>query len=454
MKLQIKKGTTSKLITVFIQDSSSTTGAGLTGLVYNSAGLTAYYYREGAGTGATAITLATMTLGTWATGGFIVVDATNMPGVYEIGLPDAVLASGADSVSVMLKGATNMAPLTLEIQLTDIDLHDSVRGGMTALPNAAADAAGGLPISDAGGLDLDAMNTAAVRLTAARAQIIDDWANGGRLDLILDIIAADTTTDIPALIATAQADLDIITDTDGVILGAAGVDLIWDELMTGHTTNQTAGKILKGISEGWISAEASVNDASATTTSFITDLTNATDNFYNDTVLVFITGTLTGQSRPITSYNGTTKTVTFDEAFTSAPANADQFIILNGHVHPVSEIVAGVVGDAVIAELTTQGDTNEAAIAALNNLSAAQVNAEMVDALATDTYAEPGQGAPAATTSIAAKINYLYKAWRNKTEQTATTLSIYDDAGTTVDQKSTVSDDATTATKGEIISGP
>ena len=27
-----------------------------------------------------------------------------------------------------------------------------------------------------------------------------DWANGGRLDLILDIIAADTTTDIPALI--------------------------------------------------------------------------------------------------------------------------------------------------------------------------------------------------------------------------------------------------------------
>lgn len=84
----------------------------------------------------------------------------------------------------------------------------------------------------------------------------------------------------------------------------------------------------------------------------------------------------------------------------------------------------------------------------------AEVNAEVVDTLNVDTYAEPGQGAPAATTSLIAKINYLYKAWRNKTEQTATTLSLYDDAGTTVDQKSTVSDDGTTFTKGEQSTGP
>lgn len=83
----------------------------------------------------------------------------------------------------------------------------------------------------------------------------------------------------------------------------------------------------------------------------------------------------------------------------------------------------------------------------------AQVNAEMVDALSTDTYAEPGQGAPAATASLAAKVNYLYKAWRNKKTQTATTASLYNDAGDTVDQKSTDSDDGTTFTKGEMVSG-
>ena len=84
----------------------------------------------------------------------------------------------------------------------------------------------------------------------------------------------------------------------------------------------------------------------------------------------------------------------------------------------------------------------------------AQVNTEVVDALNVDTYAEPGQGAPAATATLAAKINYLYKAWRNKKTQTSTTFSLFADDATTVDQKATVSDDATTATIGEIVTGP
>jgi hypothetical protein len=46
------------------------------------------------------------------------------------------------------------------------DLDDAVRGGMTALPNAAADGAGGLPISDAGGLDMDSILTYAVSSAA------------------------------------------------------------------------------------------------------------------------------------------------------------------------------------------------------------------------------------------------------------------------------------------------
>ena len=77
--------------------------------------------------------------------------------------------------------------------------------------------------------DMVGTNSAALAATAltnitwtdARAAALTDWINGGRLDLILDIIAADTTTDIPALIATAQADLDTITGTDGVTLATA-----------------------------------------------------------------------------------------------------------------------------------------------------------------------------------------------------------------------------------------
>jgi len=146
----IKKGATSQIILINVYDSSSSTGAKLTGLVYNSAGITAYYYREGAGTGATAITLATATLGTYTSGGFIVVDGTNMPGTYELHLPTGVTATGADRVNVHLKGATNMVPVDIVIDLTDVDLRDSVRAGLTSLPNAAAGAAGGLPTDSTG----------------------------------------------------------------------------------------------------------------------------------------------------------------------------------------------------------------------------------------------------------------------------------------------------------------
>lgn len=70
-----------------------------------------------------------------------------------------------------------------------------------AIPAFAADTAGGLPVSDAGGLDLDTQLANTNEVTAARMGALTDWINGGRLDLILDIIAVDTTTDIPALIA-------------------------------------------------------------------------------------------------------------------------------------------------------------------------------------------------------------------------------------------------------------
>jgi hypothetical protein len=73
-----------------------------------------------------------------------------------------------------------------------VDLDDGVRAGLTALPNAAADAAGGLPISDAGGLDLDAMNTNINDIETDTNALQIDLADGGRLDLLIDAIKAVT----------------------------------------------------------------------------------------------------------------------------------------------------------------------------------------------------------------------------------------------------------------------
>lgn len=145
-KLSILAGTTSKTIDIYIQDSSSSVGAGLAGLLYNSAGLTCYYYREGAAS-ATSVTLATMTVGTWASSGFKEIDGTNMPGWYQFGIPNAAIASGAKTAKFLFKGATNMVALPIELELTATDNQDAVRGGMTAMPNANAGASGGLLIN-------------------------------------------------------------------------------------------------------------------------------------------------------------------------------------------------------------------------------------------------------------------------------------------------------------------
>lgn len=137
-KTSLVKGTTSYLARIFIQNSSLTTGAGLTGLAFNTAGLTCYRARDDDGNaGGTAISLVTATLGTWASGGFKEKDATNMPGWYEFGVTNAGLASGSKTVSIHFQGATNMAPCVLEFELTATDNQDGVHGGMTALPNTA-----------------------------------------------------------------------------------------------------------------------------------------------------------------------------------------------------------------------------------------------------------------------------------------------------------------------------
>jgi hypothetical protein len=128
-------GTTSQMVDVFVQNNSVTTGAGLTGLVFNTSGLTAYYHRNTASS-SVAITLATATLGTFTSSGFIVVDGTNMPGTYQIGIPNAALASGADSVVIYLTGAANMAPCVLEIELTATNNQNGNNFGLAYLPQA------------------------------------------------------------------------------------------------------------------------------------------------------------------------------------------------------------------------------------------------------------------------------------------------------------------------------
>lgn len=226
------KGTTSKIIEVVLRNS--TTGQPLTGKLFSD--MTIAYHRQGAAK--TAVTEVTMTAGTWASGGFKETDDT---GIYQFGIPDAALATGTDSVVITF---TCSGAITV---VKEIILSDPIRGvgAPTALPNAAADAAGGLPISDAGGLDLDTKLANTNEVTAARMGALTDWIDGGRLDLIVDAILLDTGTD-GVVVAAASKTGYSLTATTGLGNQTANI--------TGTITTATNVTTVNGLAAGVITA--------------------------------------------------------------------------------------------------------------------------------------------------------------------------------------------------------
>lgn len=146
-----------------------------------------------------------------------------------------------------------------------------------------------------------------------------------------------------------------------------------------------------------------------------------------------------------------------DEIITEAEA-----WVVNGVLLTRSDVVriegadpSNTINAAADAALTDYAAPTKAQMDSAHALLAtpAQVNAQVVDVLNVDTFAQPGQEAPAATTTLTLMLRYLYKFLRNKRTQTATTETVYADNETTTDHVRTISDDGTTFTHGELKTG-
>ena len=135
------------------------------------------------------------------------------------------------------------------------------------------------------------------------------------------------------------------TSAEITALNDISVNDVWDASLSNHNVGGSTGKALRQIKEGVISIDGSVNDTSATTTGFISNLSETTDGYYHDKVIVFVSGSLLGQARHIETYTGSTKSITVSQAFTSAPSNGDEFLILATHEHSLSEISEAVWSD-------------------------------------------------------------------------------------------------------------
>lgn len=181
MLLSYKRGQGSIILRVLLRDLSDNNGSGKTGLASTTASLLIATMADneavpvvytGNVTVETIATLGTYAAPTATKCRFKEVDATNCPGLYEIQFADARFAvASAKSLHVTITAAAaDAAQLDFDIALTDLDPYDSVRAGLTSLPNAAAAASGGLLIngSNTGTVTLAALTVSgATTLTGA-----------------------------------------------------------------------------------------------------------------------------------------------------------------------------------------------------------------------------------------------------------------------------------------------
>lgn len=221
-----------------------------------------------------------------------------------------------------------------------------------AIPAFAADAAGGLPVSDAGGLDLDTQLAATNEVTAARMSELDA-ATAGKMANQVDEIRTDTG-EIGAAgagltnINLPNQTMDIVGDITGNLSGSVGSVTGAVGSVTGNVGGNVVGSVASVTAEVSAdvtkisgstaaadnleeSAEAIITGTAQTgtlsTTQMTSDLSGYADSELVGRTVIWKSGTADGQASDITAYASASGLVTFT-AITTAPANGDLFVIV------------------------------------------------------------------------------------------------------------------------------
>ena len=313
-------------ISVEFKVIDSTDGTPEEGVVAATAGLVLWYRRDAAVlTSLATITNLALLTTAHTDKGILHID----DGVYRLDLPDAAVAAGVKKVT-WGGTATGMIVLGGTINIVSFDPYDAVRMGQTALPNAAADAAGGLPISDAGGLDMDAIlvdtgTTLQAELDAIQAAVI---TNAAGADIAADIIAIKAET------ASIVADTGEL-QTDWVDGGRL------DALLDATIRALAAGTAQAGTS-------STIQLASAETFA---------DDELNGCCVNITSGTGAGQSRVISDYVNSTDTATVTPNWTTSSDATSVYNIVNGSVN-VEASGINVPSDLVSITQSTVAATN------------------------------------------------------------------------------------------------
>jgi hypothetical protein len=263
MKRKFKAGLTSLSLPIIVYDNSSTTGAGLSGLDHTTSGLVLEYRRAGQSTW-TSVTLVSKTLGTYVSGG--IVASGSRAGRYEIDIPDAAIAANARMVEVCLRGAANMHPVDIEIELDAVDYQDAAAFGLSRLTDIETDTQNiqsRIPAALVGGrmdayIGATANNVITNNTIASNAignsQLATSAINAIQSGLATSTQAAAIETDtqnIQSRLPTALVDgrmasvAQVVSDKEAYKLASDGLALVtaWTVAITGNFTGNVTGSV-------------------------------------------------------------------------------------------------------------------------------------------------------------------------------------------------------------------
>lgn len=283
---------------------------------------------------------------------YIITDGAPIDWPSEAGQPQSattyamVLRSGASAVDDIFNGqlvkiiaGTGAGQMAIAIDYVGSSKTLSIdRAWVTTPDTTSVYVIGGkvdaIPLET--GLAQSATSTTVVLRSGASAT--NDLYNGNVVKIKAGTGAGQerTVTDYVGSSKTCTVDRAWITNPDatslyvidGVQGGTLGTDIVESANATQIGSSAAAATALAYLYKGGLEMGA-VNDAGATTTVFIGDSSlSTTDDFYNGALLIFVTGTLAGVAEKINDYVGSTRSITMDHAFPTAPSNTDQFVIL------------------------------------------------------------------------------------------------------------------------------
>lgn len=361
----------------------------------------------------------------------------------------AKIADGAIDAATFAAGAINAAAIA-----TDAITAAKIAADAIGASELAADAVTEIQSGLATAASIAALNN----LSAAQVNAEVDTALADvRLD---ELLAADSDIDGAAPPTVGSVFHELMTKTSGSFTydqttdsleaikdsGGGGLtaqqvaDAVWDEPIAGHVDSGSTGEALSaagGAGDPWITA-----------------LPGA----YSSGQAGFIVGTnlnATVSSRASqASIDAVDDFLDTEVAAILADTNELQTDWANGgrldNILDARASQTSVDDLPTNAELATSqaaaDDATLAAIAALNNLSAAQVNAEVLDVLNVDTFAELAS-IPAATTTLTNMLRLIYAFCANEVRETASVQTLRNRADSATIGTASVADDGTTYTR-------